>query len=528
MPQGGSEGRGRYVAFISYSHRDAGIGRWLHRRLETYRIPRRLVGSEGEHGPVPERLTPIFRDRDELPAAGDLSEKVRAALAVSDNLIVVCSPNAAASPWVAKEIETFRALRPGRPVFAAIAEGEPAQCFPSALGEGGIEPLAADLRKQGDGRRLGVLKLVAGLAGIGLDALVQRDAQRHLRRVTAITLGAMAAMVVMAVLTILALSARAEAERQRAEAEGLVEFMLTDLRDRLRTVGRLDVLGTVNERAIAYYAAQGDPEDLPDDSLERRARVLHAIGEDDEKRGELDRALARFREAHDTTAVTLARHPQDPDAIFAHSQSEFWLGYIAYLRKNWPRTARHWRGYKMLADQLVSLDSSNPKWLREAALAQGNLCTLAVDMKADARTAVSACQAGLDSMKRVHAVLPEDQKTIQDLVNRHAWLGGALAAAGDKKGTLTALQAQERLLQPLLKRFPNDAHLQDQWMRTLMTTAEHLYGMGRASEAASYNERARAVAEKLTKHDPANVRWRKWIKRIEVLRRQMAQETVGA
>src|SRR4051812_49565957 len=129
----GESGTPRYRAFISYSHKDAAIGRWLHRRLEGYRLPRRLVGSEGERGPVPSRLTPIFRDREELPAAGDLSERVRAALADSDHLVIVCSPNSAASPWVAKEIEAFRELHPGRPVYAAIVEGDPAQCFPANL-----------------------------------------------------------------------------------------------------------------------------------------------------------------------------------------------------------------------------------------------------------------------------------------------------------------------------------------------------------------------------------------------------------
>ncbi|MDB5722242.1 MAG: toll/interleukin receptor protein, partial [Alphaproteobacteria bacterium] len=94
---GGDQTSGaRYAAFISYSHKDAVFGRWLHRRLEGYRLPRRLAGSHGERGLVPARLTPIFRDREELPAAGDLSERVRAALAVSGSLIVVCSPNAAA------------------------------------------------------------------------------------------------------------------------------------------------------------------------------------------------------------------------------------------------------------------------------------------------------------------------------------------------------------------------------------------------------------------------------------------------
>src|SRR5205085_5000642 len=113
--------------------------------------------------------------------------------------------------------------------------------------------------------------------GLGLDDLVQRDATRRVRRVMAVTAGALAAMLVMAVMVVIAISARREAEHQRAEAEGLIEFMLTDLGSRLRGVGRLEVMEAVNSRALGYYANQGDPADLPPDSLQRRARVLHAI-----------------------------------------------------------------------------------------------------------------------------------------------------------------------------------------------------------------------------------------------------------
>ena len=49
-------------------------------------------------------------------------------------------------------------------------------------------------------------------------------------------------MLVMGVLTAAALNARFEAERQRGEAEGLVGFMLTDLRHELKGFGRLDVM----------------------------------------------------------------------------------------------------------------------------------------------------------------------------------------------------------------------------------------------------------------------------------------------
>src|SRR6185437_2504203 len=196
----------------------------------------------------------------------------------------------AASNWVRREIEVFRELHPDRPVLAAIQNGEPSECFPDAMrsvGTDGIamEPLAADFRRGRDGEQLGLLKLIAGVVGLGLDELVQRDAHRRMQRVTAVTAGALIAVVAMGILTAFALNARSEAERQRGEAEGLVEFMLTDLRDKLKGVGRLDVMTAVNERALTYYADQ-DLAKLPAESLERRARILHAMGEDDETRGD--------------------------------------------------------------------------------------------------------------------------------------------------------------------------------------------------------------------------------------------------
>lgn len=35
----------RYRAFISYSHQDKSWAGWLHKALETYAIPKRLVGQ---------------------------------------------------------------------------------------------------------------------------------------------------------------------------------------------------------------------------------------------------------------------------------------------------------------------------------------------------------------------------------------------------------------------------------------------------------------------------------------------------
>ena len=182
----------RYSAFISYSHADEEVASWLHRGLESYRIPKRVMAA---HGLRARRLTPIFRDREELATSSNLTESIQQALVNSDALIVICSASAAASRWVNAEIEAFRASGEG-PVLCVIVKDEAApvgDCFPPSLQAESIEPLAADLAN--DGKRGTRLKVVAGLLGIGLDELVQRETQQRIRR---LTLTAAASAVAMA------------------------------------------------------------------------------------------------------------------------------------------------------------------------------------------------------------------------------------------------------------------------------------------------------------------------------------------
>jgi tetratricopeptide (TPR) repeat protein len=498
----------RYRAFISYSHRDARMARWVHRRLEAYRIPRRAlpVGEGGEAGIS--RLVPIFRDLEDLPAADDLSTEVRAALAVSDSLIILCSPDAAASPWVAREITLFREMHPDRPILAALIAGEPEEAFPPALMEGTVEPLAADLRGGREARRLGLLKLVAGILGLGLDTLIQRDTQRRVRLVMVVTVLALIAMLAMALLTRTALTARAEAERQRAEAEGLVDFMLTDLRQRLKGVGRLDILTTVNARAIAYY--DGQPLDgLPPESLERRARILHAMGEDDASRGQLDLALRRFREAHRATAALLALDPNDPDRIFTHAQSEFWVGFVDYDRGRWAAAAPAFRSYKRLTDRLIAIAPGRADYAREAGYAEGNLCTIALEKPVDKREALRACGAALRHMQDAarHFPAARHAEIVTDLINRHGWLGEAYAENGDPKAADAQYHQQEVLITPLIANDPRNMDLRDIWITLQFALAEREAATGHQMAAQARLQDTRAVVDRMMAFDPANAQW---------------------
>lgn len=506
----------RFRAFVSYSHADARFAARLQRRLETYRLPRALAID----GTVSRRLGAIFRDRADLAAAGDLSTAIREALGQSAALIVVCSPDARISPWVTREIELFRALNPAAPILAALISGTPETAMPPALVAHGVEPLAADFRPGGDGDRLGFLKIVAGVAGVPLDTLIQRDAQRRLRRVMAITLAALLALLVMAAMTVTAITARKEAETQRAGAEGLVEYMLTDLRSQLKGVGRLDVMTGVNGRALRFYEAQGDLGRFPAESLERRARILQAMGEDDLARADLSAANAKFSEAHRTTAALLARAPTDPDRIFAHAQSEYWLGYIGYLEKDWPVAERHFTLYKARADDLIARDRDHVRALREAGYAEGNLCTLAIDRKQHDAAMLARCSAALARMRTVLDRLPHNPQAIEAVANRESWVARALIARNDFTAALPHYHAAEALVAQLIERDPRNRDFQDFSIRCQMGLSEVMIGLGRYGEARARLDTATNATAALRALDPANHSWQSLAERIAILRRK--------
>jgi tetratricopeptide (TPR) repeat protein len=515
----------RYFAFLSYSHADDELAEWLHRELEEFHVPSALAGKLRANGIIPRRLAPIFRDEHELAAADDLGEEIESALASSQFLIVLCSPDAARSHWTNAEIETFKRTRPDGCVLAAIAEGEPfaseiagradEECFPPALRQKfdrrgrptgkRAEPLAADLRDRGDGRRLGFLKLVAGMLGVGLDELIQRETTRRHRRLAWLAAASLGGMAVTSTLAITAIQARDSARDERREAEGLVAFMLGDLKDKLEPIGRLDALDGVGSRVLAYYSKQ-DAGQLSDAALLQRARALSLMAEVASLRGDLNTAQRLYHEAADGTGEAVRRDPGDPQRLFDHAQNIYYFGDLAARRGDFKGAEAAFREYRRLADRMVAAQPDTLKWRMEVQYAEANLGIVLLTQRRF-RDATRQFEGALRTIEAVSAVDPDNSDYQKSVSESLAWLADAELAEGKLDGAITHRRQQVALLERLAAQSAGDVEYQQKLIPARQGLGHLLALTGDLKGAVAQLQASVQGANALLPKEPNNTRW---------------------
>ena len=509
------EKRQRYKAFISYSHHDRQAAEWLHRALEAYRAPPRL-SAKGDAS-FAGGLRPIFRDREELSAAADLGETIRDALDRSDSLIVLCSPTAATSRWVDQEIAYFLKDRGPAAVLCVITpatanEATLNDVMPPALRAAlpeDVEPLAVDLRRDADGKRLARLKIAARLLNVSLDQLVQRDARRRLRVMAAFTTLAAVVTLGMGAMTVATLKSRQIAREQRDETEALVAYMLGDLREQLEPVGRLDVLDGVSAKVLAYYA-KARTDRLDDKALSQRAKAQTLLGTIREQRGDLAGAQDAFGQAAATTHALVERDPKNGDRIFDEAQNVYWLAYMEWRRGDVRGAERGFKRYGELARTLVKLDANRADWRVEVAYANNNLGTLLFE-QGRLEEALKAFRTALAIFDAEHVRAPGDIKGLGDTANTHAWMADTLLAANRPREAFGEREAATKLLNEAVARAPKDQRMAVKSVGSQLALARLELELGRLADSRARSEANMRRLRELAALDPTNARWREYL-----------------
>jgi tetratricopeptide (TPR) repeat protein len=352
---------------------------------------------------------------------------------------------------------------------------------------------------------MGLLKIAAGMMGVGLDDLAQREAQRRHRRLYAITAASVAGMLFTSGLAYTAIDARDEARDQRREAEGLIGFMLGDLRQKLEPVGRLDVLDAVGARALEYFEKQ-DKSELSDEALAQQWKALTLMGEIATSRGDLDGALRRYRQAHAGTAEALRRHPDDPQRMFDHAQSVYYVGSIALGRGRINEAAAQAREYRHLADRMITADPDNPKWRLEGVYAATNLGIVELE-QAHYTDAARTFQASVNTMDGLTASEPGNRAYQDLMMEALAYHADALDRAGKLGMAIQQRERQLALLAPSLAQNHPDAELRRNAMIAHFALSHLRFRRGDTKAGLWHAAAAVEMGRRLIELEPTNADW---------------------
>ena len=502
-----------YKAFISYSHADERWAKWLHRSLERYRVPRRLIDKYRPERELPNRLFPVFRDQSELSTSSDLGGALKEALSRSETLIVICSPAAASSRWLNEEIKHFKGLGREDRILCMIVDGEPdvssdVCAFPPALlrsdkDDSKIEYLAADPRA--DGRHDALLKVIGGVLQVGIDDLKQRDVQRRVRTWASIAVGSGITAIAMVILAFYAITAEREAQLRRGQAEGLIGFMLGDLRQRLEPIGRLDILDSVGDEAMNYFELLD--ENATSQDLLSRAMALRQIGEVRFSQGQLENALQSFVESRAVLQTLFDGDRSIDDYLFELGQSEFWVGYVYHERAQLSEASDAMDKYMDISLELLHRKPNNKDYQTELAFAYSNLGTIE-RARGDWAAASKHFAQSVAINEHQLAVSPDDLGLRLDLGGGYSWIGSVELDLGH-------LQESEKAFRASLQQWTDIASLSDnakyreRIAHANLLLSHNLIQQGHLNETLALCETSYDEFHALIEQDPDNNRWRR-------------------
>jgi serine/threonine-protein kinase len=307
-----------------------------------------------------------------------------------------------------------------------------------------------------------------------------------------------AALFMAAGFTVRVVQERNEAQFQRQQAEGLIEFMLDDLRKKLEPVGRLDALDAVGQKALAHHGEAAEAN-LDAAALGRRARSLHLVGEIAQLRGKRDEAAVAFARAAATTERLLALAPDNPQRLYEHAQSVFWVGYLDFDAGRFDAAEPALRRYAELARALVARQPDKQEWQKEVAYGARNLAMLEVKRGRPERALpyLEQARAAWAALAVVH---PEN---VFDLAENLAAIAKVNQDLSRPAEALASVQSVEELLLPRVKR-DRDVKPARDLQYVYRVAAQVSLNIGELARAQAYAERAVSMGLRAQQADPDN------------------------
>ncbi|WP_019676647.1 winged helix-turn-helix domain-containing protein [Arsukibacterium perlucidum] len=321
------------------------------------------------------------------------------------------------------------------------------------------------------------------------------------------TLAMLCLLTVTAItMSVRSFNAEQQAQQKRLAAENLLGFMVGEFADKLRSIGRMDLLDGISNKALEYFTDySADDSSLSIEALLQHGQTLEAMGEVAYSRGKTDEATAALRAARVQLEAVLSKQPDNLELLKTLGANAFWLGQIHYDANNWQATQPEFERYYQYSQRMYQLAPDDLDAIMELSYATNSLGSLAME-----RQQFDIAQQNFEESLRlrllVQAGQPDNKKLVADIANTRSWLASAALAQGD----ITAAVSVHNDIQQAMLDAGNDAelYLLEILVSSYQLSANLLGFLGQNSDALSNVKASTVIINRALAQDPDSSRWR--------------------
>ncbi|PKG58717.1 winged helix-turn-helix domain-containing protein [Shewanella sp. GutDb-MelDb] len=319
-----------------------------------------------------------------------------------------------------------------------------------------------------------------------------------------------AALCVLSVVSIVMSYKSTEAEKmaqqKRLAAENLLGFMVGDFADKMRGIGRMDLLDGISNKALEYFtdAKLNIDNNLGFDANFQHAQTLEAMGEVAYSRNKLDEASTAFHAARSKLTALLTAQPHNLELLKTLGANAFWIGQLDYDKSDWDAARVWFEKYLAYSQTMFDIAPEDNDALMELSYAQSTLGSVSVKQQ-DFASAQKGFETSLELKLQALANNTISSQLIADVTNTRSWLARAVLAQGDIQ---TSIKIHQQIQQQLNNSNNSDPYTLDRLSSSNQILATLFHYLGRHNEAYSQALLSYQTITAALKHDPENDVWR--------------------
>lgn len=321
------------------------------------------------------------------------------------------------------------------------------------------------------------------------------------------TLAVLCLLTVTAVtMSVRSFTAEQQAQQKRLAAENLLGFMVGEFADKLRSIGRMDLLDGISNKALEYFTDySNDDSRLSIAARLQHGQTLEAMGEVAYSRGKTEEAIAALQAARVQLEAVLVQQPDNLELLKTLGANAFWLGQIHYDASNWQATQPEFERYYQYSQRMYQLAPDDLDAMMELSYATNSLGSLAMNLL-QFDVARNNFEESLQLRILVQAQQPDNKKLVADIANTRSWLASAALAQGDIS---TAISVHNDIQQAMLDAGNNaELYLLEILVSSYQLSANLLGFLGKNSEALRNVTASTVIINRALAQDPDSRRWR--------------------